>query len=84
MNNFLLELLSGTLASIGESKLVEALQLLHDKNRVAYEAAIKGGHAFAVAMEAITDSSKTKIDDAIVASIKEAIETSAAANGVEL
>ena len=31
--NFILELLSGTLAELGESKLVEVLQELHDKDK---------------------------------------------------
>jgi len=87
-NNFLVELLAGTLQSVGESKLVEVLQQLHDKDKTAdktdYKSVIFGGYSFAVGISKLTDSTKTKIDDAIVASIKEAIETSAAANGVTL
>jgi len=87
-NNFLLELLSGALASIGESKLVEVLQTLHDNDKTPgktdYRSVILGGYSFVVGISKLTDSTKTKIDDAIVSSLKEAIETSAAANGVTL
>lgn len=83
-SNFLLELLSGTLAEIGESKLVEVLQDLHDKNPVAWKSVIHGGLSFATGISQLTDKSKTKIDDALVNAIKEAVETSAAANGLEI
>lgn len=87
-NNFLLELLSGALASIGESKLVEVLQLLHDNDKTPdkskYHSVILGGYSFCVGISSLTDSTKSKIDDAIVGSIKEAIETSAKTNGVTL
>lgn len=83
-NNFLLELLAGTLAEVGESKLVELLQELHDKNPVAWKSVIHGGLSFVTGIAQLTDKSKTKIDDALVNAIKEAVETSAAANGLKL
>ena len=48
--NVLLELLSGTLATLGESKLEEVLQELHDNDKTEgktdYKSAIFGGQSF--------------------------------------
>lgn len=86
--NFILELLSGTLAELGESKLVEVLQELHDKDKTEgktdYRSVILGGLSFVVGISKLTTKTKTKIDDALVSAIKDAIETSALANGIEL
>jgi uncharacterized protein (UPF0210 family) len=86
--NFLLELLADTLATIGESKLVEVLQDLHEKDttddKSDYKSVLFGGLSFVTGISKLTDKTKTKIDDALVNAIKEAIEASAAANDVEL
>lgn len=82
MGNFLVELLAGTLAEVGESKLVDVLQELHDKDQAAYKSVIFGGMSFVTGISKLTDKTKTKIDDAIVNAIREAIETSAANNGI--
>jgi len=86
--NFLLELLAGSLAELGESKLVEVLQELHDKDesegKSDYRSILLGGLSFVTGISKLTTKTKTKIDDALVAAIKDAIETSAAANDIEL
>lgn len=82
--NFILELLAGTLAELGESKLVEVLQSLHDKDPQGYKSAIFGGLSFVTGISKLTDKTKTKIDDALVNAIREAIEISAEANGIKL
>lgn len=82
--DFLLNALSGTLATLGESKLEEVLQQLHDKDKVQYEAAIRGGHSLVLALLPIVVKTGTKIDDAIVNALDDAIKVSALANGVIL
>lgn len=84
MKEALLALFAGALESFGESKLIEALQLLHDKDTAKYELTIRGAYAFVTGIAPLTDASKNKIDDAVVNSIKDAISQSAAANGVTL
>jgi len=88
MANFILELLAGTLAEVGESKLVEVLQELHDKDttddKSDYKSVLLGGLSFVTGISKLTSKTKTKIDDALVGAIREAIETSAKLNGVEL
>lgn len=84
MKEVLLNMLSGALATVGELKLIEALQLLKEKDPTQYEAAIRGGHALCKALKPLTDKSKTPIDDAILESLADAVTQSAAANGIEL
>lgn len=87
-SNFILELLAGTLAELGESKLVEVLQQLHDKdtsiNKAKYKSVLFGGLSFVTGISQLTDKTKSKIDDALVQSIREAIEASADLNNIEL
>lgn len=83
-SDFLLNALSGTLTTLGESKLEEVLQQLHDKNRLEYEAAIKGGNALVIALLPCVVKTGTKIDDAIVNALADAIKISALANNVIL
>ena len=82
--DFLLNTLSGTLETYGESKLVEVLQALHDKDVDNYKAALYGGNALAKALLPVVTKTGTKIDDAIIKALKEAIDASAEANGVDL
>ena len=79
----LFNLLAGSLETVGESKLVEVLQKLHDKNPGQYKVAILGGLQLVIALEPIVLTTGTKIDDAIIKSLKEAILTSAADNNTE-
>ncbi len=81
---FLLGTLTGALQSIGESKLVDVLQQLHDKDAERYKAAILGGKALVVALAPLVDGTGTKIDDALLNALGDAIETSASNNGITL
>ncbi len=81
---FLINTLSGALTTIGESKLEQVLQQLHDKNPAEYEAAIRGGHALVVALLPLTQKTGTKIDDAFINALEDALNVSAAANGITL
>ncbi len=80
----LLNSLTGTLQTVGETKLVEVLADLHEKNPTQYHAAIQGGNALVTALTPLVAKTGTKIDDALVAALKEAIDKSAAQNGVSL
>lgn len=83
-SEFLLNALTGALESIGESKLIDILQDLHDSNEADYRATIAGGHALTVRLLPLIKKSKTKIDDAILTALDEAIKISAEANGIDL
>ena len=71
-----------TLESAGESKLEDLLQNLHDQHPEEYYAAIYGGHALVNALKPIVNSTATKIDDAIILGLDEALNNSAAKNGI--
>lgn len=83
MKELIFNLLAGSLQAIGESKLVEVLQQLHDKNPAQYQVAILGGLQLVLALEPLVLKTGTKIDDAIVKALREAIETSAKTNSVD-
>lgn len=82
--DFLLGTLTGALQTVGESKLEALLQDLHDSNPADYAGAITGGHALVKHLLPLVAKSSNKIDDAIVNALDEAINASAAANGVTL
>lgn len=86
--SFLLEILSGSMAEVGKSKLVEVLQELHDKDTTEdksdYKSVLLGGLSFSVGISKLTSKTKTKIDDTFVLAIRDAIEVSAQLNGIEL
>ncbi len=84
IKDFLLNSLSGALETLGESKLEEVLQSLYDKDKVQYEAAVRGGHALVLALQPVVAKTGTKIDDAIVNALADAIKDSAAANDIVL
>lgn len=81
---FLLNMLTGALTSEGEILLVGLLQKLHDKNVDQYKAAIFGGNALVKALQPLVSGTTTKIDDAFVAALQQAITESAATNGIVL
>lgn len=83
-SDFLLNTLSGALTTIGESKLEQVLQQLHDKDKAQYEAAIRGGHALVLALLPVVVKTGTKIDDAIINALDDAIKVSASVNGIIL
>ena len=78
----LLSALSSTLETVGETKLIEVLQELHDKNPELYQSAIDGGKVLCNALTPVVTKSGTKIDDAIINALREAIEISEASNPV--
>lgn len=86
--NPLVELLlgsvTGAITAIGESKLEDVLQDLHEKDPDAYKAAIHAGHLFVVKIQPLVTKSATKIDDAVLSAIGQAITNSAANNGITL
>jgi len=82
--DFLLNALSGALETVGESKLDEVLQQLYKDDPVAYKAAIFGGNELVKALLPVTSKTGTKIDDAILKALSEAITQSAAVNGITL
>ena len=84
MKELLLNLFSGALESVGEIKLIEALQLLHDKNVEQYNAAVHGAMFLITGLKPIVDKSKTPIDNAILDSLEDAVRESAKRNGVAL
>ena len=88
MANALVEFFASALGAAGESKLIEVLQELHDTdttvNKDQYKSVILGGYSFAVGIKKLTDKTKTKIDDALRLAVQEAVETSAATNGISL
>lgn len=81
-SNFLTGLLSGMIESAGESKLIEILQELHDKNPAQYKAAIYGGTALVQGLLPLVTGTPNKIDDAILNAIDDAIRISAERNGI--
>ena len=80
----LFNLFAGTVETVGESKLIEVLQSLHDTNLEQYKAAIFGGVALTKALAPLVEKSGTKVDDVFIKAISEALEQSAKNNGVEL
>jgi len=81
---FLLGTVTGALTSIGESKLEDVLQQLHDSNPDDYKAAISGGNALVKHLQPLVQKSATKIDDAVLSAIGQAVATSAEKNGITL
>lgn len=83
MKEFLLNLLSSALESVGESKLEEILQKLHDTHPDQYKGVIYGGQALVNGLLPLVSSTGTKIDDAFLSALSDAIRDSAAANGID-
>lgn len=82
--DFLFNAFSGALTTVGESKLEEVLQQLHTKDPKEYEAAIRGGNALVIALAPCVAKTGTKIDDAIVNALADAIKVSASMNNIIL
>jgi len=81
---FLLSLFGGLVGDAEEQLLLTAFEKLKEKNPSGYEATIKSLHIGLVELKKITDESKSSIDNIFVDNAIEAVEASAAANGVEL
>lgn len=84
MKEVLLALLSGSLETIGESKLIELLNKEFAKDSERTTLVVKGAYPLAVLFVSAAGDSKTPIDDAIAQALKEAIEGFATANGIDL
>lgn len=81
----LVSALTGPLESVTASKLAELLDNLKAKNPAAHKTVVTALYPIVdVQLEGLTASTKTKVDDALIAGIKTAIETSAAGAGIDL
>lgn len=80
----ILNILAGAFKEAGTEAVVSVLQKLHDSDLPNYKKALLGGKLLADTLEPVVDKSKTKIDDALVEGISNAIQTSAERNGVDL
>lgn len=81
---FLLTIFANALGSAYEPKLVVLLQKLHDKNVDLYLTAIHGFNAGIKAVQPLAAETPTQADDGLLAAIAQAVNESAAANGVTL
>jgi hypothetical protein len=76
--------LVGQIEQLGEIALIDVLQNFHDKNPELYKASIKAGHAFITPLLEFVNETKGKLDDGFADAIHNAIDTSAANNGIDL
>lgn len=84
MKEQLLILFAGAFEAIGESKLIEALQELHDKHPLQYEAAVKNLSVGIKALLPLVQTTKTPIDNIFLSALNDAVETSAKNNNVKI
>lgn len=84
ISDFVVSLFSGAIQTVGESKLKDVLQDLHDSNVDDYQAAIQGGDALIKHLQPLVTKSANKIDDAVLGALREAITESAISNGITL
>lgn len=83
------ELLVGTLLpvikSVGTDQLVALFEQLKAKDEKAYKTVLNALYPIVdVQLEALVTKSKSKIDDSLIAALKDAIEESAEKNGITL
>lgn len=76
LKEFFLNSLSGTIEQIAESKLVDVLQDLHDKDIVKYNAVVAAAELLTQELTPLVKKTKTPIDDAILGALAEAVQTS--------
>lgn len=84
MKEQLLILFAAAFGQIGESKLVDVLQQLHDKHPLQYEAAIKGFSVGVKALLPLVEASKTPIDNLFLNALNDAVIESAKNNNVKI
>jgi hypothetical protein len=85
MLEFLVGIFSGAIKQLLKERLIAALAALKAKDEKAYKTVLTSLYPVVdVQLEDITDKTKTKADDILVDGLKEAMEESAAANGVTL
>ena len=84
MKEFFINLLLGSIEQLEESSLLAILQALHDKNIEQYKAAIYGGNALVTSLLPHVQKTKTNLDDVVLRGLQDAIQKSAANNGIDL
>lgn len=85
MLEFLINTFSNAIKSLLKDRLAAVLAALKAKDEKAYRTTLASLYPIIdVQLEDITDKTKTKADDVLVDAFKEALEESAAANGVTL
>ena len=82
--SLILNILAGAFKEAGTEAVVTVLQKLHDSDPKNYKVALLGGYLLSTALEPVTDKTKTKIDDALIEGISNAVTVSAERNGVDL
>jgi hypothetical protein len=82
--SLILNILAGAFTSAGKEAVVAVLQKLHDNDPKNYKVALLGGRLLSTAMDPVVDKTKTKIDDALVDGIGEAVKKSAELNNIDL
>ena len=81
---YLVNAMTDSIATIGESKMEAVLQTLHDKNPEAHKAVIEAGKLIVEHLQPIVLSTKTTIDDMALSIIWDAVRASAKANNIPL
>ena len=76
--------LTQTIETLGESKMEQGLQILHEKDLDAYKADISASKVLVTHLQPIVLASATKIDDMALAIIWDAATASAKTNNVSL
>lgn len=85
-SDLLVSLFAPVVATFEKLKIKEGLQIIHDKQGVdEYKATVLSAYpAVSILLTKIAAATKTTIDDALVMGLKQALEESAAENGIEL
>jgi len=85
IGEILISALTGPLESLTASKITELLDNLKAKNPAAHKTVVTALYPIVdVQLEGIAAGTKTKVDDAVIAGLKTAIENSAKGAGIEL
>ncbi len=84
MGSGILNIFAGALRAAGTEYAEEALDLLHGKSAEKHKSVITGGYIFCEAMAKEVKNTKTKLDDAAVLGLLDAIKASAEKYGIEL
>jgi len=70
--------------SVETDKLTELLDKFHDDNPELHKSTLQAGWAFIDNLQSVVDKTKTKIDNALVQGIEDAIVASAEKYGISL
>jgi hypothetical protein len=83
-SDFLVKTILPSIEKVGEGKLVDLLQELHDNDEEKYKATIVAGSAFIKPLAEYVKSTENTIDDGLVQVIQDALIISAARNKIDL